>query len=416
MNLIEEINKLKGERASLVKESRAILEKAQKEKRNLSADETKRYEDMHTDIESKGQEIERLESQHRIETDLRNERDSDYRAGLDNPNEKKKTGRASEAYKNALFGKGGYARVGKNGLGEKHLNALQEGTDSEGGYLVPEEFETAIVRILSNGNPLRAAATVITTASDRNIPIEASTGSFAYIDEEAAYGESDPSVGRVVLGAHKAGGIIKVSEELLQDAFFDIGSWLMDLAGRRYADLEDTNFAAGDGSGKPTGIFATSTVGGVTGVSITGTTGAVSATAVITTDDLIDTYHGLKRAYRERASWVFGDTMAKMVRKLKDANDQYMWQPGLVAGQPDTLLSRPVIISDGATAPAPDAKSIMFGDLSQYYIVDRLGMAMQRLNELYAANGQVGFKFTRRHDGKIVNAEAFTFFQHGAAS
>jgi HK97 family phage major capsid protein len=410
MELIEKINKLKGERAALVKESRAILDTADREKRDLTADENQKFDRIVADIEAKGKSADALESQLRIESDLSNQRDSNYRAGV-NDGDAPKKGRASEAYKKAFFDR--YARVGKNNLGAEHLNALQVGTDSEGGYLVPEEFETAIVRILQNGNPLRAAATVITTASDRNIPVETSTGAFAYIDEEAAYAGTDPVVGRVVLGAHKAGGIIKVSEELLQDAFFPIDSWLVDLAGRRFADLEDTNFGGGNGTGKPTGLFATTAVAGT---SLTGTTGAVSATAVITGDNLIDTFHGLKRAYRDRASWVMGDGAAKMIRKLKDGDDQYMWQPGLVAGQPDRILGRPVIISDGATAPAVNARSIMFGDVSQYYIVDRLGMVMQRLNELYAANGQIGFKFMRRHDGKLVNAESFTFFRHGAAS
>jgi HK97 family phage major capsid protein len=406
MELIEQINALQGRRNALLKEMRALHKDD-----GMTGEDIAKHKKMEADFDDLTAQRERLEALYRIESAAANERDSDYRAGLGNGDAKAKKGRASESYKNAFFN--GYARVGKNNLGQQYVDALKVGTDADGGYLVPEEFETQIVRILNNGNPLRVAATVITTASDRNIPVEASTGSFTYIDEEATYDESNPTIGRVVLGAHKNGGIIKVSEELNQDAFFPIDTWLVDLAGRRFSTLEDTNFGGGNGTGKPLGLFATTTVAGTT---LTGVTGAVSAAAVLTGDNLIDTFHGLKRAYRDRASWVMGDGAAKMIRKLKDGDGQYMWQPGLVAGQPDRILGRPVIISDGATAPAANARSIMFGDVSQYYIVDRLGMVMQRLNELYAANGQIGFKFMRRHDGKLVNAEAFTFFRHGAAS
>jgi len=407
---MSKITELKERRGAIIKNMRSLLDKADEESRDLIADEQKTYDDYEKEVDSFNAQIKRHEDLERIESEARNSRDSDYRP---NPSDKKESGgyRGREDYRNAFFD--GYARRGKNGMDPVHTNALQVGTDSEGGYIVPEEFETEVVRLLDLGNPIRQAANVIRTASDRNIPVETDDGSFGWIAEEGAYGTDDPAFGRVTLGSYKEGGIVKVSEELLQDSFFDISAYLTELAARRYNNLEDSAFGNGNGTGKPTGLFATTAVGGV---NLTGFQGATSATAVIASNDLIDTFHALKRVYRARATWVTSDTLVKMIRKLKDSDGQYIWQPGLTAEQPDRILGRPVIVTEGHPTVAAEAKSIMFGDLSQYYIADRIGMVMKRLNELYAANGQIGFQFMRRVDAKLVDPKAFTYFQHGAAA
>lgn len=412
MTLQDQIDK----RAGLVVQMRSIVDKAAAEKRVETADELSTYANLERDLDSVTAQISRAEKLAKVENGLRAERDGSYRADL-NPAASSGRTRAVDApgYKNALFDK--YARVGLNGLMPEFRNALQVGTSSEGGYLVPTEFETSLVALLVNLDPIRAAANVISTASDRNIPIETTKGTFDYIAEEGAYvATSDPAFGQVVLSSFKSGGIIKVADELLQDSFFDLEAYLLSNAGDRFNTLEETNFAAGNGTGKPKGIFATTSVGGV---SVPTVTGGVSATAVITPDNLVDTFHALGRPYRQGASWVTSDTMVKMIRKLKtgiSGDLTYLWQPSLAAGQPDTILGRPVIVTGGATAPAVSATSICFVDLKKYYIADRLGTTMQRLNELYAANGQVGFKFTRRNDGRLVDALAMAQFIHGAAA
>lgn len=410
------LQKKYDKRANLVKGQREILDKAKAEKRELNADELSKYEAMEKDYaridaEIRDENLENATAQR--ERELKEERADEYkptRLNIDGEKEKDHFS-TREAYSKAFFNE--YARKGKARLEGGALNALQEGTDSEGGYIVPEEFETKLIALQQTMDPVRRLANVITTRSDRNIPIETDDGDFAYIDEEGAYPEDDPAFGRVVLSAFKSGGVIKVSEELLQDAFFDLPSYLLGLAGRRYNRLEENNFAGGNGSSKPLGLFNTSAVGGV---SVTGYQGGVSAAPVIIGDDLIETFHSLARSYRQNATWLTSDAMIKMIRKLKDNDGQYIWAPGLQAGQPDRILNRPVEISEGSTAPAAGAKSIVLADLSYYYIADRLGMTIQRLNELYAVNGQIGFKFTKRNDGRLVDPAAMTFFQHGAAS
>jgi len=405
------IKKLFQRKGEIVSKMRALLDTATKSNRDLTADESTSYTAMENELATVEISIKREQSVATAEASVAGFRDGDYRPGVTAGADKPKSGRASDSYRSAFLN--GYVRRGINGMTPDHVNALQEGTNSEGGYIVPQEFERAVYTSLVEMDPIRAAATVIQTASDRNIPIEASKGSFDYVAEEGEYQQSDPSFGRVIIGAYKFGGIVKVSEELLQDASFDLEAYLRQLAAERTAALEATAFCTGNNTGKPYGLFAVTAVGGV---NVQGITGAVSATPAITGDNLIDVFHTLGSAYRKNASWLMGDGMVKLIRKLKSSDNQYLWQPGLADGQPDRLLGRPLLVSDGGPTAAASAKTVVFGDLKRYQIVDRLGMTMQRLNELYAANGQIGFKFSARHDAELLDAKAIVTFTHGAAA
>lgn len=283
--------------------------------------------------------------------------------------------------------------------GHEILNALQVGTDSEGGYLVPDEYERTLVEALEEENIFRQLAKVIQTSSgDRKIPVVATKGTASWIDEEGAFTESDDSFSQVSIGAYKLGTMIKVSEELLNDSVFDLESYISREFARRIGAKEEEAFFTGDGSGKPLGILAT-TGGAELGVT------AASATA-ITADELIDLFYSLKSPYRRNAVWLLNDSTIKAIRKLKDNQGQYLWQPSLTAGTPDTILGRPVRTSAYMPAIAAEAKTIAFGDFSYYWIADRQGRSFKRLNELYAANGQVGFLASQRVDGKLILPEA----------
>ena len=303
-------------------------------------------------------------------------------------------GRASEEYK-ANFWNAMRSKVPLPSV----VNALEEGTDSEGGYLVPDEYERTLVEALEEENVFRQLANVIRTSSgDRKIPVVATKGTASWIDEEGAYTESDDSFGPVSIGAYKVGTMIKVSEELLNDSVFDLESYIAKEFARRIGAKEEEAFFTGDGSGKPLGVLA-ATGGAETGVT------AASSTAV-TADELMDLFYSLKSPYRKKAVWVLNDSTIKAVRKLKDSTGQYLWQPSLAAGTPDTLLGRPVKTSAYMPVIAAGAKTIAFGDFSYYWIADRQGRSFKRLNELYAANGQVGFLGSQRVDGKLVLSEA----------
>ena len=373
----------------------------------LSEEDTATYDKMEQDVMNLGKEIERLERQAAIDAELSKATSTPLtgkpgaKMGKD---EKEKSGRASDEYKcsfwNAMRVKAPMPSV---------LNALQEGTDSEGGYLVPDEFERTLVEALEEENVFRTLAHVIRTSSgDRKIPVVASKGSASWVDEEGAYQESDDAFSQVSIGAYKLGTMIKVSEELLADSVFDLEAYISKEFARRIGAREEESFFNGDGKGKPLGILAAA---GGAEVGVT----AASATA-ITADEVIDLFYSLKAPYRKNAVWLLNDATVKQIRKLKDSTGQYLWQPSLVAGTPDTILGRPVKTSAFMPTAAAGAKTIAFGDFKYYWIADRQGRTFKKLSELFAATGQVGFMGTQRVDGKLILPEAIKVLQQKSGS
>lgn len=399
------ILELREKRAKAWEAAKAFLDSHRNEKGILSAEDDATYSRMEQEITDLGKEVARLERQEALEAELNRPVNQPITAKpLNGRSDDGKTGRASDEYKKSFW------NVMRTKMPLPSVsNALQIGTDSEGGYLVPDEFEKTLVEALEEENIFRQMAKIIQTSSgDRKIPVVASKGSAFWIDEGAAYTESDDSFGQVSIGAYKLGTMIKVSEELLNDSVFDLESYISKEFARRIGAKEEEAFFTGDGEGKPLGILA-ETGGAQTGVT------AASATA-ITADELIDLYYSLKSPYRKNAVWVLNDSTIKVIRKLKDNNGQYLWQPGLTAGAPDTILGRRIRTSAYMPAVAADAKTIAFGDFSYYWIADRQGRSFKRLNELYAATGQVGFLASQRVDGKLVLPEAIQVLAQKASA
>lgn len=399
------ILELREKRAKAWEAAKAFLDSHRNEKGVLSAEDDAAYTRMEQEITDLGKEIARLERQEAFERELSQPLNKPLTGRpVSGGVEKEKTGRASEEYK-ANFWNAMRSKVPLPSV----VNALEEGTDSEGGYLVPDEYERTLVEALEEENVFRQMAKVIRTSSgDRKIPVVATKGTASWIDEEGAYTESDDSFDQISIGAYKVGTMIKVSEELLNDSVFDLESYIAKEFARRIGAKEEEAFFTGDGSGKPLGVLAAAG-GAETGVT------AASSTAV-TADELMDLFYSLKSPYRKKAVWVLNDSTIKAVRKLKDSTGQYLWQPSLVAGTPDTLLGRPVKTSAYMPMIAAGAKTIAFGDFSYYWIADRQGRSFKRLNELYAANGQVGFLGSQRVDGKLVLSEAVKVLAQKAGS
>ena len=395
---MNKILELREKRAKLWEDTKAFLDSRRNENDLLSAEDTATYEKMEADVLSLGKEIERLERQAALDLEL----SKPTTAAITNkPNQyagSEKVGRASDEYKTAFW------KAMKNKNSYEIQNALQVGTDSEGGYLVPDEFERTLIDALQEENVFRQLANVIMTSSgDKKIPVVASKGSASWVDEEGVIPESDDVFGQVSIGAYKLATMIKVSEELLNDSVFNLEQYIAKEFAKRIGSKEEEAFFVGDGIGKPTGIF-NATGGGGVGV----TTASASA---ITMDELMDLFYSLKSPYRKNAVFITNDATIKNIRKLKDGNGQYLWQPSLTAGQPDTILNRPIKTSAYVPVIASAAKTIAFGDFGYYWVADRQGRAFQRLNELYAATGQVGFKATQRVDGKLILAEAIKVLQ-----
>ena len=395
---MNKILELREKRAKLWDTTKAFLDSRRNDQGILSAEDTATYEKMESDVVSLGKEIERLERQAVLDLELAKPTSGAITNRPGQSQDPEKTGRASSEYKAAFW------KAMKEKTAFEVKNALQVGTDSEGGYLAPDEFERTLVEALQEENLFRQLATLITTSSgDRKIPVVASKGTASWVDEEGAIPESDDAFGQVSIGAYKLATMIKVSQELLNDSVFNLERYIAREFGRRIGAKEEEAFFIGDGTGKPTGIFHST---GGAGVGVT----AASASA-ITIDEIMDLFYSLKSPYRKNAVFITNDATIKAIRKLKDGNGQYLWQPSVTAGQPDNLLNRPLKTSAYVPVIASAAKTIAFGDFSYYWVADRQGRSFQRLNELFAATDQVGFKATQRVDGKLILAEAVKVLQ-----
>ena len=402
---MSEIRKMREKRVKLWETAKAFVESRQDANGLLSAEDTATYDKMEADVVEMGKTIERMERQEALDLEL--DRPT-ARAITDKPNTpdgkpapKKAT--ATDEYKNAFW------RVMRDKAVHPDVyNVLRIGEDEHGGYLVPDEYQRTLIEALQEQNIFRQLAHVISTSSgDRKIPVAVSKGTAAWIDENAAYPESDDSFGQISISAYKLATMIKVSDELLHDSVFDVPSYIAREFARRIGAAEEEAFFVGDGVGKPTGILS-ATGGAETGIN------AASATA-ITFDEVMDLYYSLRSPYRKSSVFIMNDSTVKALRKLKNGNGDYIWQPSVTAGTPDTILNRPVYTSSFVPTLAAGAKPILFGDLHYYWIADREGRRFQRLNELYAPNGQVGFLSSERVDGKLILPEAVKCLQMKAA-
>lgn len=384
MNIVE----MRDKRAKLWATMEGFLDTHRSEKGVLSVDDDTTYNNMEKELNDLTNEIKRMERRDAIEAELAKPvgvpiTEKPMKSGTD-----EKRGRASNAYKEDF---------GRHLRGKLLLhNVLSEGVDANGGYLVPEEFERQIVTALEAENVMRTLCKVITTANERKIPVAGTHSVAAWTAENASYTESNPTFDQKTIDAYKLTDLIKVSIELLDDSAFPLEPYIAQEFARAFGIAEEEAFCVGDGSGKPTGLFTAN--GGAVGITTAGGT-------AITADEVISLVYSLKSPYRRNAKFLLNDATVAMLRKLKDGNGAYLWQPSVQAGQPDKLLGYDLYTSPYAPNVAAGAYAIAFGDFNNYWIADRTGRTVQRLNELYSTNGQVGFVATERVDGKIILPE-----------
>lgn len=390
---MSKVLELKEKRAKAWEAAKAFLDSKQGSNGLMSAEDAATYDKMEAEVVDFGKEIDRLERQAVIDAELAKATSTPITNKPNTqPGGETKTGRATDEYKRAFWN----SMRNKNSY--EIQNALSIGTDSEGGYLVPDEYEKKLVEALEDEVFFRSLATVIKTSSgDRKIPIVTSKGEAAWIDEGGQFPESDDSFGQTSIGAHKLATMIKVSDELLNDSVFNIEQYISKEFGRRIGTKEEEAFFIGDGTGKPIGIF--NKTGGAD-IAVT------AATTSITFDDVMDLYYSLRAPYRNKATWLLNDSTVKAIRKLKDGNGNYIWQPSVREGEPDRILNRPYRTSIYVPELAAGNRVMAFGDYSYYWIADRQGRSFKRLNELFATTGQVGFLASERVDGKLILSEA----------
>ena len=387
------ITDLREERASAFEQMKSISEGAEAEGRDFTAEESQEYQRHSESFDSLSARVDRLEREEGIAPLLSRQvavEDVEVRTADESERSGPVVRRTATPEYEAAF------RAYAQGDTEARA-ALQVGTDSEGGYTVPDAFLAILRESEREFGVISQAATHFSTAENGQvkIPSIATYGTSALTAEEAAFTQSEDTFGELVMDSYKYGRIIKISDELVTDSAFDVLGMVARLAGQSLSIATGAAYAVGTGTSQPNGLFTAAS---------TGKTAA--AVAAITADELIDLYHSVLSPYRSNSTWVMNDSTAVLVRKLKDGNSQYLWQPGLQAGQPDVLLGRPVLIEPNAPTAAAAADSVAFGDVSKYWIRDVEGVTVKVLDELYAATGQIGFRVHMRTDGDLTDTNA----------
>lgn len=386
------INELREARNKAWQGAKAFVESKRDKDGLLSKEDAAAYDEMEKKIKDYSAEIERMEQMEKIENELNKPVNTPIVTKPMTVNGKEKTGRASNEYKAGML-------MALRTNFKQISNVLQEGVDADGGYLVPEEYDSRLIQTLEEENIMRKLSTRITTSGEHKINIAATKPAAAWIEEGAALTFGDATFSQILLDAHKLHVAIKVTEELLFDNFFGLENYIIDQFGKALANAEEDAFLNGTGVGQPLGLFADKGGGTV-----------ANTVTALTTDAAIGLVYALKRPYRKNASFIINDQLIAQLRTLKDNNGAYMWQPALTAGEPDKFLGYDVYTSQYAPSNA-----IAFGDYKYYNIGDRGTRSFKQLNELFAGNGMIGYVAKERVDGKLILPEAVQILKIGAA-
>ena len=274
-------------------------------------------------------------------------------------------------------------------------NALKMGSDGSGGFLVPDTFEKKLVQGLTNENLLRKLGTVLKTTKAMKIPRVVEEGSASWIPEGEIVRVSETTFGEIVLDAYKLAKRILVSDELLEDADFDVEDFIYQMFVHSIAKAEEAAFFTGDGNGKPVGIVYQAEVGKV-----------IDKAADLSFDDLIDLIFSVKEPYRKNAVFILSEDTEVKLKKLGLYDGNPAWLNSLNEDAPDTLLGYPVYVTNEMPDADVGSKPILFGDFSYFWIGERGKRSVKRLVERYADHGQVAYITSERVDAKLVLPEA----------
>ena len=384
------------ERARYIQKARDVVDKAEEEGRSLKSDERVK-KDNYLD------EADKLEERINDLKELQEREKREFEAQLDDEGREEKKDGYTQIYEK-------YIRRGFENLTRDETRKLREiraqsvANATKGGYLVPEEWANTIIEKLPENNVMRMLATVDSTSVETNIPLSSSKPEFGWIDEEGTYPETDEEFGQKSVDAWKSGGIIKVSEELLLDNQYNLQGRISNNFSQAAGDIQEEAYINGNGVKKPRGILLDADAG----------VADAGGTAGFDADDVLDLIYSVKRGYRRNAKFLANDQTAKALRKLKDSNGQYIWQPSMQAGEPDSLAGYGIEYSPAMPDFEDNAKALLFGDIKYYNIFDRQGLFMQRLDEKYADTGQIGFRAYMRTDGLLTIAEAVKYLDIGS--
>jgi HK97 family phage major capsid protein len=329
-----------------------------------------------------------------------------------------------DSERDMAFGK--FLRHGMSALNETEKRAVERRDVSEGapmlthigsysslGYLVPTGFSGMIEQATKYYAPLMDGSVFRLWKTESGNPIPWPTSNdtnqaATIVGEGATITEADITASQIDFAAYKlTAGVIKASVELLQDSAFDTESWLADQFGIRYGRGLENYLTTGTGSSQPTGLLTAVANSGATPVIATGssesTGGAQTGVNSIGYSDLVNLEHSVDPSYRRNAKYMFHDLTLASLKKIIDKFGRPLWAPGISVDEPDTLNGYPYVVNQSMPVIAASATTVAFGDLTKFVVRSVKAVSVQRLVELYAASGQVGFISNMRVDSNLLD-------------
>ena len=391
--MAHEIVKMLAEKRQKVwADAKALLDTAQAEGRDLTAEEDEQYQRMSSDLTSLRARIDSVEEMERAQS----EAEEAERRLLGEHRGTPADSQIEQELRALIAGESrGFALPAD---GKVWTRALSKGTSTAGGNTVPTSFyDTLVEHLVDTTSVMQAGATVLNTDSGENIqvPVTTSHGAAAAVAEAAAIGQSDPAFGQRTLGAFKFGQLVLLSNELVTDTAVDLLGYIARSAGRNVGLALGAKLATGAGTTEPWGVVTRAT---------TGVTGGAGVAGAFTADNLIDLQYSVIGPYRRNGSWLCKDATLGAIRKLKDGAGRYLFEVGSTkTGDPDTLNGRPIHTDANMAGVALSAKSVLFGDLSTYFVRIAGGVRFERSDDYAFNTDQVAFRVLVRADGELAD-------------
>jgi HK97 family phage major capsid protein len=407
----EIVTRLRDRRLNVWNQAKEIADRAAEENRNFSPEEQGQWDGLNGELDKLDARIKSA-----IETEQRSkDQDEAFNRLQGKPQERggQQDSKGSTELRAFLRGENGAPRYyDVTPDGPVDFRVLSKLTAGAGANTVPTSFyDRLMAHLIETSAILQTNPTVLNTSSGESIQVPKTTAhsSGAIVTEGSAIGASDPAFGQITLGAFKYGCLIQVSRELLNDTGVDLEGYLSMQAGRALGNAFGAHMVTGTGTGQPRGVVTDATVG---------VTGGTGVTGAFTADNLIDLFYSVIAPYRASSSayWVTKDSSLASIRKLKDTTNQYIWQPSLQAGAPDLLLGKALVTDPNVAAPAVNAKSVIFGDMSQYFVRMAGGVRFERSDDFAFNTDLVTFRCLLRADAALVDLTGAVKVFVGAAT
>lgn len=410
-------------RANAVEQMRSFVEERKDTLGRLSAEDQEQLERMQSEIAnltSRARELDKLAEENKAIDEQRARYESVIGANPDRPQSDDLNGRLRSWLLGETPGNefrlGALPREYQVRHDSRYVPTLHEKRDLTVGNpsssaMVPVTYSRTLYQHLIEEAAIRQTnARVITTGTGENIvvPKTQSFGTASWVGEGTALSENDPTFTTVTMSAWKVGQLLDISSELLQDNHFDVVGFVMEDMGRAIGQAAGAKYITGSGSNEPEGVV---TAAG------TGLTGGTGQSGEPTADELIQVFHSVISPYRRNSFWLMNDTSVSKIAQLKDTNNNYIWRQGLVAGEPDRLLGRPIVVDPNMSDPGTGLKSIAFGDFGRFFRIREVNdIRLERSTDFRFSSDMVTYRAVYRTDSKAVDLKgAVKLYRGGTA-